>query len=463
MKRTAWIALLPLVLLLATALPHLDQGDFRTDTARYAAVGLQGWRDLSLFWTPHLHPDNPYLNKPPLVFWIHGLALYALGVSLVVARLPTLLAAAGCVALTSAIARRLAGRSVALIAGCVLALTYEFVRRTREISLDMWQLCFMLACVALAVRAAQRRMPAGFWLAGVPLGLALLCKPLMALLVVPILCLWLDRPQRRAMLARTLPMALILALPWHLSMWHIHGSAFPAQYFAREIVDRTLGHLNRQPPWYYLAEMGRSYWPWMLPAALGVWHYVRRRSPRDRRRLSLAMIWLAAWGVALTCFPDKRPRYALPFYPALAMVCAMALVRVPWMRLRRWSRPGPLAATALAGAALGLLIALLPLRVQAPPDPHQRAFAAWASRLYPEPVYAAALSSNDEGLFYLLTGRWPEPIWTHAGTRCHAPPTGARLAYVEGLSPSPGANEDVVFRAGPITVTRLAGAVWQPR
>src|SRR5687767_7527832 len=106
--RHAWlrarIYILPALALLAVTLPHLEQGDFRTDTGWYSAIGLQAWRTGEL-WTLYGEPGQPYFNKPPLAFWVHGLALRLLGPSVLAARLPTVLAGLGCVLATVGIVR----------------------------------------------------------------------------------------------------------------------------------------------------------------------------------------------------------------------------------------------------------------------------------------------------------------------------------------------------------------------
>lgn len=443
-----WIYAVPALVLLAVTLPHLGQGGFRTDTARYAAVGLQAWRDPALFWTPHLQPCEPYFNKPPLVFWIHGLFLHGCGVSVAVARIPSILAAIVVVMLTVAIARRWMGNATALAAGCVLALTYEFFRRTREISLDLWQLAFMLAGVWLYGRAAALKSRRRAFLAGIACGLALLCKPFMALLAAAmIFCMC-----RRAGLVLSFLAAMVLvAAPWHLSMVWMHGEAFVAQYLGREILQRAQGVIHAEPWWYYAVEMGRSYWPWWPALAAGVWHMVRRSGSRHHRAaLGSALVWLAVWALALSCFPDKRPRYALPLYPAMALVAGYGLAVLPWRGLRVWYRRR-LPLTAAVVVLLGCAAALLPLRVQAAADRDLDALIAWCRERPGETFYSAALSTNDEGYFYLMLGRWPEVIpagrWKHrAGT--------VFLIYTETLQPKPRHREAVVFRAGPYCVTQ---------
>jgi 4-amino-4-deoxy-L-arabinose transferase-like glycosyltransferase len=446
MHRRPWVLCLPFMLLLAVTLPHLDQGDFRTDTARYAAVGLQAWRDPAFFWTPHLQPEVPYFNKPPLVFWIHGAFLRAFGVSVVTARLPSILAALAIVAFTMAIARRLFGRSTAVAAGCALALTYECFRRTREISLDLWQLAFMLASVWLYLWAAARDRGGWAFLAGVPLGLALMCKPFMAFLILPVILVLSPRPR---LLIPFMVGCLLTALPWHLSMLALHGGAFTDQYLGREVVQRARGLLNAEPWWYYGVEIGRTYWPWGL--AFGIGLAASWRSARRRAGFRLAWVALGVWFVVLSAFPDKRPRYALPLYPWMAMISGYGMVMIRpagwrWLFRRNQARP-----VCLGVAALGLAAAVLPLKVQAPPDPDLTRLLHWCRDQTDVTFYSAALSTNDEGYFYLMTGVWPRPVTP--AERGRLPPE-ARLIYADGLSPTPSEAEALSFHAGPFKVTR---------
>ncbi|MEI6787449.1 MAG: glycosyltransferase family 39 protein [bacterium] len=452
MKRTFWIYIIPLLLLFAVTLPHLEQGDFRVETAHYGAVGLQAWQNPSLFWTLHEHPSVPYFNKPPLVFWIHGLFLHLLGISLATARIPSILAAAGCVLLTVFMTRRFMGRATALAAGSILALSYEFFRRTREISLDMWQLFFMLAAVALWITATHTRRRHYAWLAGIPLGLALLCKPLMAFLVPCIFIGWyFAEPSFKFLRIRDffgfLMVTLAIALPWHLSMVFLHGEAFTNQYFGHEVIKRMQGHQNDQPLWYYPIEMGKTYWPWMLLLVCGGIRWTRGSVSRHHRQaLTLALIWLVIWTVALNLFPDKRPRYALPLYPMLAILSGYGLVTLPWRNLRRLSR-NKLGLTGVVIMIVAFTISVLPIRFQAPPEPALSALVEWAGGQNPATVYSAALSSVDESMLYLKAGYWPTPL----SPRAH-PPAGSLLIYTDTMTPKPAPSENSVFQRGPYRV-----------
>lgn len=467
-KRWPWA--LPVVLLLCLTLPHLDQGDFRSDTGWYSAIGLQAWRT-GQFWTLMGEPGQPYFNKPPLALWIHGLVLHVMGPSLIAARLPTIAAACGCVALTASIGARLGGRRAGMWSGVALAGSIEFFRRAREISLDMWQLAFMLAAAWLVVRAAgSRRRAAWAALAGVPIGLALLTKPLVGLAALVLLGAWVACRERwRALgwLVAAAPIAVLIAGPWHIGMAAIHGEAFIAQYFGAQVADRAAGAVmeaqaSSTPWWFYLEQIASGGWPWILFAGLGAAAWAKGRTGRGRM-VAFAAIWGAGWLVVLSVFPDRRDRYSLPYHPAIAMMAGLWLGRdslAPLARARRTlERWGAVAAIPTA-----ILLAILPVRVQRPPDSQWVEFLAWHDQSGSPVLYQGAFTGPKGARLYLHSGRWPVTTRDVRGHRLDGvePPVGALLVYHrrDGLAPGPG--EVVVASFGDITITRLDEEPWRP-
>jgi hypothetical protein len=336
--------LFPLAILGAVTLPHLSQGDWRGDTGWYAALGWSAWESGKL-WTLHAGDGLYYFNKPPLALWIHGGLLHAVSqidpswfrtsqpLVLALARLPTVLAAGIVVLGTVGVARQFLDRSRAMGAGVVLALSLEFFRRCREISLDMWQLAFLVCAVWMVAIGVRTRR--GSWVlgAGVPVGLALLCKPLMGLVAIPLLAAWLVWIRRGSLtgwLLGAAALAIAVAAPWHVSMWMLHGKEFTAQYFGAEVARRAVGEAvggQRGQAWsFYLVQILAGYWPWLVCAVLGV--AALRTFRRGTRALvlpSLGLVWFAGWFVLLSIFPDRRDRYAVPLYPGLALVAG------PWL------------------------------------------------------------------------------------------------------------------------------------
>jgi 4-amino-4-deoxy-L-arabinose transferase-like glycosyltransferase len=454
--------LIPLFVLVCVTLPGINSGDWRGDQAWYTAIGLQAWRDGAL-WSLRAEPGQFFFNKPPLVFWIHGAAAHLLGPSLWAARMPSVVAAGGCVLAVVALARRFGSRQTAMAAGVVLALTYEFFRRTHEVSLDLWLVLMMLLALLIAGDCAAtgryRRLP---WL-GVPLGLALLCKPVVALLLLPILAGWFMWNRQRGWFVPLLMagfVSLLIAGPWHVSIWLMHGSVFTDAYFGSQIIERAAGHardMNRgsESVFYYPTLFARTYWPWMIPLALALVSWARGLElTRDRRGLRLALLWVATWGIALLLFPDRRPRYAVVLYPGLAWLTGMWLARQPWRWLARSYRPlGRFGPPLLAAGAI--VIAVSPIRLHGPPNPQWADLDAWLDGHGDPVLWQGALDPGRGARLYLTRGRWPMTTRDRTKAVVAEPPAGALLIYHRRDGLTPGDNEQVVFQSGDLRVTRL--------
>ncbi len=478
LRRQLWLT--PLLLLLLATLPHLDQGGFRTDTGKYAAFGLQAWKTGSL-WTIYAEPGELYFNKPPLGLWIHGFVLLIgeklTGISLVWARLPSIAAAGVCVLLTIATARTMATRQIALSTGIILALTYEFFRRSREISLDLWQVMFMLGAVWLVARGVSRRQWSLLALSGIPIGLGLMCKPLMILGAPVILAIWIvaiGEARRLGWLALGLVIALTLAAPWHISMAMQHGDAFTGQYFGSQVIERAAGEGDGQNEsagsvFYYLSQIVRNYWPWLIPLLLGLLAWVlparRRFLPRlgcDNRLMLLAVLWSGIWLIALSLFPDQRPRYAIMIYPGLAIIAGawVGSSRLPAERkLRLWFHrwAGPTA------VVLTIVISLIPIRVQSPPAPEWDDLHSWIKSESIHELWQGGFPRHRMVRMYLEHGWWPVPTHDQHDQQIAEPPREALIIYHldDGLAPDL-VTEAEVFRSGKIVVTRLTTDAWTP-
>jgi 4-amino-4-deoxy-L-arabinose transferase-like glycosyltransferase len=426
MSRDLKLFLLPLLILFAVTLPHLEQGEFRRDTVVYAAVGRYMWDGGSLL-TPQLGPEKAYLHKPPLPLWIHGLFLKLFGTNLVAARVPSILAAAGVIVFSTLALRNLGTHREAITGGIALALTYEFCRRTREISLDLWQLLFIMAAVWLITSAIRSSRVTPVVVSGIAIGLALLCKPLVALLTLPIFAIWFAIARRahliRSLALGALPIALVIATPWHLYMYSVFGDTFTHQYFSRQI-EKVAAKPPHTSIFYYVVENAATYWPWMLALIYACYlrftkplarlHGIREsRIARPARHdfFLLGAIWVGIWLITLSSFAEKKPNYALPLYPMLAWICAWGICRVPWRFLANWYERG-LPGVAPVTAGVFVIASLAPIRFQEPPEKNWLALVDWlnAHKIDSAQLAHANLELNDLCYVYLKTGNWMKSL-----------------------------------------------------
>ncbi len=431
--------LVPIVWLLAVTVPHLEQGGFRTDTGRYAAVGLQMWDKGDLLYS-YTQPESPYFRKPPLGFWIHGGFLKGLGVNLVIARAPSILAAMGTLLLLFWLVKNYtANRLWAFGAAFVLAITYEFTRRTREISLDHWQLLFMFAAVAIIlVSLKQNRFNVSrAVVAGILLGMSLLVKPLMGGIGFGIAGLWMlatNKLDRRSFSLMSLVLVLMLVVggSWHYYMYAEYGDVFLKTYFGGEVISRLEGEVNPKG-WHFYPELWlATYWPWLpffLAGISGMFICRKDLCKSERELLWFALIWVVVWGFILLVMPDKRARYALVVYPAAAIISAYGLLWLTslWQFFQRH-----LLALLVIPLILLVTISLAPVRIQAGTDPRWDGLFSWMDQhgVKPRDLWEHGMYDGDTSRFYLRYKEWPRPAINRLTGELNKLPAKHLLLYV---------------------------------
>ncbi len=490
------LILLPALVALAVCVPKCWQGDFNVDTGWYSAIALQAYRGvaepngpqsgiaslLSLQGSGAPGRSLPYFNKPPLAFWLNGAPLAIFGPSIWAARLGSILAVVLTVIATTLLVRRASGIAAARAAGLVLATSIPFVSLGRSFSLDAWMTLLLTVAIGFGM-AAVRRPRAAAWLGlGAVVGLALLVKPLVALLIVPVFGAWyvlVRSPRRAVWLIPATILAIVIAGSWHGWMDHRFGDEFRSRYLGREIVDRAAGdraaatfNTGAQSPFYYLVVLAQTYWPWLVTVVLAIAALLSgrppRRGPHDRRandsdHLYLGLIWTLVWLVGLSLFADKRPRYLAPLFPVWAWMSALwltrwwgggAVIRAAWRRLAR----------AIPAVAVGLAIVLsvVPFRAHKPQDANWTSFLAWIDEHPDAAVWQGGFVGQRMAKVYLHTGRWPHATTDALPGTDRDPPAGSYLLYHTRDGLAPGPNEQVVLKADKLLITQLKSAPWTP-
>jgi 4-amino-4-deoxy-L-arabinose transferase-like glycosyltransferase len=208
---------------------------------------------------------------------------------------------------------------------------------------------------------------------------------------------------REAWPLRGLGLFLLVALPWYLAMFWLHGGEYAAR--AR---GETLGRVLRPvtgpggTALFYLPVLLVGFFPWsaFLPAALaGTLRDARARARRSRPDgvTVFAAVWLLA-GLALFSIAQTRlPHYIVPLFPAAALLVAATWPTQP-SRLSR-----ALLATIGVVLGVGLAVAWLAsapiVRLLAATYP-----AAAGTRLPASALPAAALIASVGGLALLRDG-----------------------------------------------------------
>jgi 4-amino-4-deoxy-L-arabinose transferase-like glycosyltransferase len=355
--RLSWRALLLLLILPSVLLyPCLAFPLFEPDEGRYAEIPRE-MLQRGEWVVPYLQGE-PYLDKPPLFYWLVMLSYRALGAHDWAARLVPALAVHGCILLTYLLGRRALGDRPAFWGAALLAMAPAFAGMGRLLLLD-GLLTFWMTLALLALFEALRgeKMRWGWWLlAAAACGLAGLTKgPVALVLLVP--PAWAYRRLAggswrvgwRAV-AAFLAVVLAVALPWFVAVC-VRLPDFAGYFLWHHNVVRFLHPFDHvQPLWFYAPVLLFG----LFPATLLLVPFLRflvsgdavtaRRRPPELGFLLLAGGWCVLF---FSASGSKLPTYVLPAFPPLALAFGQLVTARGWDR-RRWPM-------ALGGVAFGLM------------------------------------------------------------------------------------------------------------
>jgi 4-amino-4-deoxy-L-arabinose transferase-like glycosyltransferase len=296
------------------------------DEGRYAEIAREFFV-LGDWGIPHLNL-LPYLEKPPLVYWLTALSFKVFGFTELAARLPSAVCALGGVFLAYGLGRVLWGPGPGVLSALVLASAAGYVALGRILTLDMaFALCLNLG-IGLGYLALSREQNRLWPWAYLALALAVLTKGPVALVLaglVWVIWVFVHRQSGRPLIQiRGWVLLAVITLPWFVYVQWRYPEFF--QFF---ILEQHLGRfltpaIHPEPFWYYVPVLLGLFlpWTWLLPwalAAAGRW-----RDP-DYRFL---VIWAAVILVFFSLSRGKLAPYVLPALLPMALLVGHGLARL---------------------------------------------------------------------------------------------------------------------------------------
>jgi 4-amino-4-deoxy-L-arabinose transferase-like glycosyltransferase len=327
-RRAGWLAWIVLAVawLATTPLrPLLDP-----DEGRYAEIPREMLA--SGDWLTPRFDGLKYFEKPPLQYWATAAVYSAVGLSEGSSRLWSVGLAFGCLALTFAWTRALAGRAAALTALTALAVSPYFLIVGHLNLLDAG-LTFFLTAAVFAFTRAQTAAPASRaernWMltAWGLAALAVLSKGIVVgvlaggALIVYTLIERDARPWRRLHPLTGLPLFLLLAAPWFVAV-SARNPGFASFFFVHEHFTRflTTVHQRVEPWWYFLPLLALGVLPWVVPLARSVtpaWREAPASGTGFKPRKFLA-VYAVVTLLFFSASGSKLAPYILPMFPVLA-------------------------------------------------------------------------------------------------------------------------------------------------
>jgi 4-amino-4-deoxy-L-arabinose transferase-like glycosyltransferase len=301
------------------------------DAGMYADIGAR--MAVSGDWITPRFNGLRYLEKPPLLYWLIASTYRLAGPSEWGTHLWPALAGVAGVAMTFLIGRETFGASAGILSGLVLATCIGYFVYARVVSTDL----LFTACLSFVLFAFLRSYggDGSGWRVGLyaSIGLGVMTKGVIglllpALIIVSFLALTRDLAAlKRLGVWWGMPLALAVALPWHVLVALRHE-----EFFSFYVIDNhVLRFLGRRafveddvpltlPAFLCATIMLFGPWGIFLPAALREAVGRLRRSAAATPSVLFLLLWSGVIILFFAVSPLKLEHYGLPAFPALAVL-----------------------------------------------------------------------------------------------------------------------------------------------
>ena len=305
------------------------------DSAKYASVSREIFENGD-FIHLRIH-GKPYLQKPPLLFWLGAIFFRIFGISMFAFKLPTLLFSFLGIYSTYRLGRltydKRTGIIAALIFGTSEALflfnmdVHTDVLLTSNIIFGIWQLAEYL----------DKRRALNFILGFIGIGLAMISKGMIGL-VVPVFAIagfLIMKRDFRTMFSLKwlagLPILILILYPTLKGLFDQFGITGLKFYFWSNNIDRIRGVYsgNRHDYFFYLHTLAYIFMPWSLftyTAFVKDWRQWRtnRFSIKNiKSAYSYSVIIILA--IIISASSQQSPHYLLPTIPFISIITARCI------------------------------------------------------------------------------------------------------------------------------------------
>lgn len=323
------------------------------DETRYAIMS----RDLlnSFDWNSLMLNSQPFLEKPPLYFWLVAASIKTMGEFTAYAvRLPIAILASFITFFTYFVGKRVISRKFGMISALILLSSIFFLILSHVAIIDMVLTVFMTSAIYSAFMThfcSEKYKKYLWWYFYLFAGLAFLAKGLLGI-AIPALIIFLynlsvGKAKEIFKPINMLPglvVFLALILPWHIMMYMEYGNQFIREYFLYHHFARFLNsaHIGRERPLLYFIPvflLGFLPWSFIFIAAIvdgfkklfakykAAEGTIKTKflalldAPTNEQKLILfATIYFVVVFAVFSSSSTKLPTYILPVFPAAALL-----------------------------------------------------------------------------------------------------------------------------------------------
>ncbi|WP_418627165.1 ArnT family glycosyltransferase [Anaerosinus sp.] len=312
------------------------------------------------FLSPKIYGEYWY-DKPPMYYWLVAMSYQVFGINDFAARFPSAFLSLLSIIAIYFYGKKLFNHKVGIYSALILVTSIEFFYLGKAAVTDITlNFCLMVSLFAFLSRqyytfyifaglAVLTKGPIGLFFPGVIVFLYLVCLKKFHLL------------SEMKILSGSIIFCLV-ALPWYIYMYSLHGSAFIDSFLGFHNITRFTSpeHPSGLLWYYYLPVLLVGFFPWITLLFQSIY-----KSFSDSYGKFDHLLFLNLWAVIILLFfsisKTKLVSYILPMFPALAMLVGWYLDKLTGRNYfgskRSWGWIGCLlflSATFVYGCTIGI-------------------------------------------------------------------------------------------------------------
>jgi 4-amino-4-deoxy-L-arabinose transferase-like glycosyltransferase len=288
---------------------------------------------------------------PPLTFWTTAAFYKIFGASEWTTRFTSALFGAGSVLLLVALARRLASKFAALVAGILFGTNLFYTFFTRQGQLDVAYIFFLLlSAYGWAIWSGGERKTQGLGMIALGTCGAFMSKILVGF-YIPLILLFVQavdmrhrwRWRRLIEISAAIATGIALALPWHVFMYVRHGKGFLEAFFGLHVLQRLSTPIEGHDPalgiFFYVNQLFVHYPESALGIGLILLLFFKRidRTRISQRGVTLSAVWSLVVIAIISVMATKIQQYMLPLSVPIALLGSIALALLAEGSLKKGS------------------------------------------------------------------------------------------------------------------------------
>lgn len=323
------------------------------DETRYAVIARDlancfDWNNLNL-------NTVPFLEKPPLYFWLVAASIKAFGEFTAFAvRFPIAILSTFLVFFTYHVGKKVISRKFGVISALILLSSFIYLVLSHIAILDMVLTVFVTSaiyCGFLTHFCKEQNKKYYWWYFYLFMGLGFLAKGILGLVIPAVVIFAYNLIAKNAKeifkpinILPGIVIFFVISLPWHINMYHQYGFEFIKQYFlvhhfARFINSEAIG--RQRPFLYFVPVFLVGFFPWTLIFLAFICNGFKsifnkfkttqgkitekiaaifETNTNEQKLLVFSSVYFVIVFLLFSVSSTKLPTYILPVFPAAALL-----------------------------------------------------------------------------------------------------------------------------------------------